>query len=320
MSEAEDVTSQFVQVQIAAADEAEAWRIAEALVTERLAACVQQPVPVTSVYVLGAEVLREQQVVLTAQTTSASFELLADRVRELHSGQMPHIVALPLVGIDPAYADWLRESVQVNPTSHLEIERKFSLLDDQMPPDPADWPAVSVVSGERRFHLVATYFDTGEMSLARHGVTVRRRLGGTDAGWHLKLPRGQDAREEVWLPLDAAAGDAVVPEAFRDRLAQLLGGHEVHPVCRLDTRRTEWDLSGGGVHLATTCDDYVTAHILLDATPDRSWHEMEVELVHGGVAFLDGVTAHLEASGVHQASMSSKLRAAMGSLMDRGAS
>lgn len=320
MSEDEGVTSQFVQVQIAAVDEVEAQRIADALVTERLAACVQQLPPMTSTYSLRGEVHRAQEVLVIANTTSAAFEMLADRVRELHSHDVPQIVAVPLVAIDPAYADWLRESVQVNPTSHLEIERKFSLQDDQIPPDPADWPAVSVVSGERRFHLVATYFDTGEVTLARQGITVRRRLGGTDAGWHLKLPRGEDAREEVWLPLDASEDDTVVPDLFRAQLAQLLGDRDLYPVCRLDTRRTEWDLSGGGVHLATTCDDYVTAHNLLDSTQDRSWHEMEVELVHGGAAFLDGITAHLEARGVHMASISSKLRAAMGTLMDRGVS
>lgn len=313
------MTSQFVQVQIAAVDEPEAQRIAEALVAEGLAACVQQFPPMTSTYSLGGEVHRAQEVLVIAKTTSAAFENLADRVRELHSHDVPQIVALPLVAIDPAYADWLRESVRVNPTSHLEIERKFSLQDHQAPPDPADWPAVSVVSGERRFHLTATYFDTDEMSLARKGITLRRRLGGTDAGWHLKLPRGQDAREEVWLPLDAAGEGDAVPQLFRAQLAQLLGDREMHPVCRIDTRRTEWDLSGSGVHLATTCDDHVTAHNLRDVTQDRSWHEMEVELVHGGTGFLDGITAHLEARGVHQASISSKLRAAMGTLMDRGA-
>lgn len=320
MGEDDGVTSQFVQVQIAAVDELEAQRIAEALVTEGLAAGVQQLPPMTSTYLLCGKVHRAQEVLVIAQTTSAAFEMLTERVRELHSHEIPQIIALPLVAIDHAYADWLRESVQVNPTSHVEIERKFALLDDQVPPDPADWPAVSVVSGERRFHLVATYFDTEEVALARQGITLRRRLGGTDAGWHLKLPRGEDAREEVWLPLEASEDEAVVPELFRAQLTQLLGDREVHPVCRLDTRRTEWDLSGGGIHLATTCDDHVTAHNLLDATQDKSWHEMEVELVHGDTAFLDGITTHLKSRGVHQASISSKLRDAMGALMERGRS
>ncbi|MEO8750862.1 MAG: divalent cation tolerance protein CutA [Allobranchiibius sp.] len=321
MSKDDDVTSQFVQVQITVVDEEQALRIAEALVAEGLAAGIQQLAPTTSIYrTAPGEVSHRREVLLFAATTSAAFEVLADRVRDLHSEPAPSIVAIPLVAIDPAYAEWLRQSVRVTPTSHLEIERKFSLEDEQQPPDPADWPAVSVVSGERRFHLVATYFDTDDVTLARQGITVRRRLGGTDAGWHLKLPRGEDAREEIWLPLDSVQDDGTLPQLFRDHLATVIADRAVHPVCRVDTRRTEWDLSGGGVHLATTCDDLVTARNFIDPEQDRSWHEMEVELVHGGIAFLDGVTDHLAARGVRQATIASKLRSTLGTLMERGAS
>src|SRR4051794_32661759 len=48
--------------------------------------------------------------------------------------------------------------------------------------------------------LSAVYFDTEDLRLARSGVTLRRRTGGSDDGWHLKLPAGPDARDEVRLP------------------------------------------------------------------------------------------------------------------------
>ena len=50
--------------------------------------------------------------------------------------------------------------------------------------------------------LEATYFDTPDLDLAAHGVTLRRRSGGNDAGWHVKIPQGKDTRTEVRLPLD----------------------------------------------------------------------------------------------------------------------
>ncbi|MBO1754776.1 divalent cation tolerance protein CutA [Allobranchiibius sp. CTAmp26] len=317
MREDDEVTSPFVQVQTAVADEAEAALVADALVGERLAACVQQVPGVRSTFRWDGQVRHATEVLLVIKTTAAAFDALAARVRELHSYDVPEIVATPLEHVEREYADWLRTAVDARPTTHLEIERKFSLANATLPPDPADWPGVSVVAGERRFHLVATYFDTDDVALASRGITMRRRVGGTDAGWHLKLPRSEDAREEIWLPLDATEGEETVPDAFAAHLTDVLGERAAHPVCVVETRRTEWDLRAGGVHLATTCDDYVTTHNLIDAGLDREWHEMEVELVHGGTDFLDDVTAYLEERGVHQASIASKLRAAMGTLMDR---
>jgi hypothetical protein len=45
------------------------------------------------------------------------------------------------------------------------------------------------------------YFDTSDLRLLRAGVTLRRRTGGPDEGWHLKLPAGADSRDEHRLPL-----------------------------------------------------------------------------------------------------------------------
>ncbi|MGT2464242.1 CYTH domain-containing protein [Sinomonas atrocyanea] len=44
------------------------------------------------------------------------------------------------------------------------------------------------------------YFDTADLALAAHGMTLRRRTGGTDAGWHLKIALGPGRREEVRDP------------------------------------------------------------------------------------------------------------------------
>ena len=54
-------------------------------------------------------------------------------------------------------------------------------------------------------HLDATYYDTACLDLLRSRMTLRRRTGGPDAGWHLKLPAAQGARTEVQLPLAAGS-------------------------------------------------------------------------------------------------------------------
>src|SRR5271157_4946514 len=57
--------------------------------------------------------------------------------------------------------------------------------------------------------LDAIYYDTADLRLIGAGITLRRRTGGEDAGWHLKLPAGADTRDEIRLPLTSA--DSAVP-------------------------------------------------------------------------------------------------------------
>jgi periplasmic divalent cation tolerance protein len=99
--------SQSISVYIVAADMAEAERIAEALVDERLAACVNILGGVRSVYRWQGEVERADEIAMIAKTTQASFERLAARVRALHSYDTPAIVAWPIVAGDAAYLDWI---------------------------------------------------------------------------------------------------------------------------------------------------------------------------------------------------------------------
>jgi hypothetical protein len=66
---------------------------------------------------------------------------------------------------------------------------------------------VAAVSEPAEEILDAVYYDTADLRLIRAGVTLRRRTGGEDAGWHLKLPAGADTRDEIRLPLAAAAAE-----------------------------------------------------------------------------------------------------------------
>ena len=74
--------------------------------------------------------------------------------------------------------------------SHVEVERKFDVEGATVLPS---FDGLSVVSRAGRLPtqtLEAIYFDTAANDLAARRVTLRRRTGGTDAGWHLKLPSG----------------------------------------------------------------------------------------------------------------------------------
>jgi periplasmic divalent cation tolerance protein len=100
-------TVRAVSVYIVAADTAEAERIAEALVAERLAACVNILGGVRSVYRWQGAVERADEVAMIAKTTEVLFDPLAARVRALHSYDTPAIVAWPIVAGDAAYLDWI---------------------------------------------------------------------------------------------------------------------------------------------------------------------------------------------------------------------
>jgi len=96
-----------ISAYIVAADMAEAERIAEALVAERLAACVNILGGVRSIYRWQGAIERADEVAMIAKTTGALFDTLAARVRALHSYDTPAIVAWRIVAGDAAYLDWI---------------------------------------------------------------------------------------------------------------------------------------------------------------------------------------------------------------------
>ncbi len=99
--------SDKISVYIVAADSDEANRIAEALVGERLAACVNILGTVRSVYRWQGQVERGDELALIAKTNANLFDSLSARVRALHSYDTPAIVGWPIVAGDAAYLDWI---------------------------------------------------------------------------------------------------------------------------------------------------------------------------------------------------------------------
>ena len=101
-------------VLITAPSSEEGEAIARALVEEKLAACVNVIPGMTSFYRWRGELQREGEVLLVVKSRRGLFDRLAARVRELHSYQVPEIIALPVIVGDEDYLRWLSETTQAD--------------------------------------------------------------------------------------------------------------------------------------------------------------------------------------------------------------
>ena len=103
------MTTDYIIVFVTAASEEEAARIGQTIVGERLAACVNIIRSIRSIYRWQGRIEDSQEVLLIIKTKGLLFEDLKKRVKELHSYSVPEIIALPLVGGDEQYLNWLGE-------------------------------------------------------------------------------------------------------------------------------------------------------------------------------------------------------------------
>ena len=93
-------------------DDATARRIADALVEERLAACVNVLPGLRSVYRWQGAIQREDEVLLLIKTTRAQVAPLTARVASLHPHELPELVAVEVAGGLAAYLDWVEEQTR----------------------------------------------------------------------------------------------------------------------------------------------------------------------------------------------------------------
>jgi len=103
--------SNVVVVLVTAGNLREGEGIAEALVTERLAACVNVLGPLRSVYRWEGVVQRDEEYLLLIKTRRDALARLANRIADLHSYTTPEVVALPVCAGSEAYLNWLRSCV-----------------------------------------------------------------------------------------------------------------------------------------------------------------------------------------------------------------
>ncbi|TRW88246.1 CYTH and CHAD domain-containing protein [Mycolicibacterium sp. 018/SC-01/001] len=202
---------------------------------------------------------------------------------------------------------------------YTETERKFDVDDATVSPSFEGLAAVSRSERSPSQSLDAVYYDTSAHDLARHRITLRRRIGGTDAGWHLKLPAGQDSRTEVRVPLeDGAPAHPQVPDELRDVVLAIVRGRGLAPVARISTVRDVTMLYGpDGSAVAEFCDDHVTAGAV--GGDEQYWREWELELVEGADrALFKPLTRRLLDAGARPAGHGSKLARVLETPADDG--
>lgn len=203
-----------------------------------------------------------------------------------------------------------------------EIETKYEVDADTAAPSLAAAAGVDSTSTDEVFHLVAVYYDTEALDLAANRITLRRRTGGKDDGWHLKLPDGAD-RREVTAPLgdDVVEGSAEVPAELLGRVRALVRGRAVAPIAIVENERyTTYCHAVDGELLGEFVDDHVHSISLLPDGPEQSWREWEFEVPDTPLGRKTAIAVDkvLRAAGGERPDSASKLARAIDTDATRG--
>ncbi|MEU3773317.1 CYTH and CHAD domain-containing protein [Streptomyces sp. NPDC032472] len=209
-----------------------------------------------------------------------------------------------------------------------EIERKFEFTTDKAArrgvPNLAGTARIASVADRGTVDLDAVYYDTPDQRLAADGLTLRRRTGGADAGWHLKLPVSPGVRDEIGAPLSDT-----VPRPLAALLRSRVRDGGLEPRVRLlSSRRVSHLLDADGTVLAELSTDSVRAEAGQAGTGSAdagqaaagrpgagavaTWTEIEVELAEGAdPALLDAVEKTFRKAGIRVSDSPSKLARAL---------
>ena len=108
------MNTRYRSIYITARDAAEAEKIGRALVNEKLVACVNY-FPVKSIYRWKGKIEEEGEVALIAKTRAARVERLIERVKELHSYEVPCVVSWPIEKGNPDFLEWVEKETEEAP-------------------------------------------------------------------------------------------------------------------------------------------------------------------------------------------------------------
>jgi len=177
-----------------------------------------------------------------------------------------------------AYDEEMRATLE----RELKLEPELGFALPELPGEPLE---------PRLF--TSTYYDTPPRSLARCGITLRRRVENGLSCWQLKLPH-DSARTE----LEAAGGPAGPPPELEALLAAHLRYGSVEPVATLRTRRVGVRVVAGDRRLADVVLDSVD--VLDDGHTAAAFAELEVELVEGDDGDLERLSRVLRHAGAQR--------------------
>ena len=104
--------SDFIVVLVTVGSSKEGERLAQALVEEQLAACVNRIKGVQSIYRWQGQVEQSEEEMLVIKTTRELFDRLKKRIQELHSYSVPEVIALPILDGSESYLRWLGDELR----------------------------------------------------------------------------------------------------------------------------------------------------------------------------------------------------------------
>lgn len=163
-------------------------------------------------------------------------------------------------------------------TAHREVERKFRVTGAFTMPDLGAVSGVARVEAHPTFAMSNVYYDTSDLRLFRWGITLRRRAGGPDEGWHLKLPvqgAGEGVRDEMRVPLGPD-----LPDALARLVTAFARSEPLVPVAALQTERTPWLLfDADGTAVVEVVDD--TVSVMEGDRVATRFREIEAEALTG---------------------------------------
>jgi periplasmic divalent cation tolerance protein len=105
------MTDQVILALSTCPDDVAARQIAEALVTEGLATCVNRVAGVQSNYVWNGQLQNDSETLLMIKTTTVRIAELEARLKALHPYELPELLVLPVAGGNEPYLDWVRQGV-----------------------------------------------------------------------------------------------------------------------------------------------------------------------------------------------------------------
>ena len=196
-----------------------------------------------------------------------------------------------------------------------ELEDKFEVDADWLLPPIADLVPDGGRLDQDVRRLENTYFDTPSAGLRLFGVTLRRRVGGSETGWQLKVPNGT-ARTE----LQSGSRAKKLPAGLANSVTGLRAGERLDQVATMVTTRTAYRVIDARNELVLEiADDQVESARPDGASMLHSWREVEVELGPAGKQKdLKRARKLLTAAGATPSTIRTKLDRALGPIFPDG--
>ncbi|SPP65036.1 divalent-cation tolerance protein CutA [Nitrospira lenta] len=92
-------------------DQKEGRRISKEILTSRLAACVNIIPGIQSMYQWKGKIVQEKEAMLVLKTTRSRYRKLEQKIKQLHSYEVPEVIAIPLICGSPQYIEWVAKEV-----------------------------------------------------------------------------------------------------------------------------------------------------------------------------------------------------------------